>query len=377
MDTGQLNERMVDELVGQGRITHARVEEAFRTVRRHWFLPDIPLERVYSGASIPIRFDDQGHATSSSSEPAIMATMLEQLDPQPGDRILEVGAGTGYNAALLHRLVSPGGQVTSVDIEAHLTAAARGHLDEAGFEEVRVVAADGWQGFADGSPYDRIVATVGVWDLSRAWVDQLREGGLVVVPLWLRAGVQASVAFVRDGETLRSRSVELCGFMRLRGPHAGPESYVKVDGEWSMALDDPHQGAVELVRQLLASRPRVEKLETAASSLGEWFVSVALSERGAVRMWRMNDDGTVDNRAGLLDVDAGGVALVEGDRLSSFGERAPTSRLRAHLAAKPLDLRKTRILAVPATHPAPHGGEHWSLERREYRFVVSPPRGPL
>lgn len=101
------NVEMVSRLVQSGHIRTARLEEAFRSVLRHHFLPDTPLDRVYSGEAIVTRFGPNGLPTSSSSEPAVMAAMLEQLQPQPGERVLEIGAGTGYNAAILAYMVGP------------------------------------------------------------------------------------------------------------------------------------------------------------------------------------------------------------------------------------------------------------------------------
>jgi protein-L-isoaspartate(D-aspartate) O-methyltransferase len=109
--------------------------------------------------------------------------MLGQLDPQPGDRVLEIGAGTGYNAALLAELVSDTGSVTTVDIHPDVTDHARHALAETGYDRVRVVTGDGALGEPDHAPYDKIIVTVGPWDLPPAWFDQLAPGGTLVVPL--------------------------------------------------------------------------------------------------------------------------------------------------------------------------------------------------
>jgi protein-L-isoaspartate(D-aspartate) O-methyltransferase len=162
-----------------------------------------------------------GEVISSSSQPEIMATMLAQLDVRPGHRVLEIGAGTGYNAALLARLVGPSGSVTTVDIDDDIVVAARAHLGAAGVTGIRVVCADGWAGVAEGAPYDRIIVTVGAHDISPAWRAQLTAGGRLVLPLSLPA-VQACVAFEERDGVLESTSVEECLFMRLRGVAAVP-----------------------------------------------------------------------------------------------------------------------------------------------------------
>src|SRR5262249_39931318 len=144
-----------------------------------------------------------GRVVSSSSQPAIMAVMLEQLGVAPGHRVLEVGAGTGYNAALLDEIVGPGGEVTTVDIDDDVAEGARAHLAGAGRPRVRVVCADGAYGHPPRAPYDRIIVTVGAWEVAPAWARQLAADGRLVVPLSVR-GTQLSVAFTPDAAGLRS-----------------------------------------------------------------------------------------------------------------------------------------------------------------------------
>src|SRR5437588_1493850 len=145
---------MIDQLKGRGLAMAPAIEEAFRAVPREVFLPGIPIERVYSGDAIITRSDEQGRPISSSSEVGIMIAMAQLLDVAPGQRILEIGAGTGYNAAVLSRLVGDQGTVTTVDIDAELAALAREHLAVAGFDRVAVITADGWNGNVTNAPYD-------------------------------------------------------------------------------------------------------------------------------------------------------------------------------------------------------------------------------
>lgn len=223
------NQVMVDQLVRRGVIRRAEVEAAFRAVPRHLFLPGVDEREVYRGRVVPTHWDDEG-LTSSASEPAIMARMLEQLAPRPGERILEVGAGTGYDAALLATLVGSTGWVVSVDIEPDVAAEAAHNLAAAGFPDVDVRAADGWQAAGPPGGFDRILVTASVWDLAPAWVDELAPDGVLVLPLWLHRGQQASVELHRYGRGLRSRSVEPCGFIPLRGAGAVPSGAVATRG---------------------------------------------------------------------------------------------------------------------------------------------------
>jgi len=107
-DLSALHEALVDKLQSEGHICTSRVEAAFRAIPRHLFLPGVSLSRAYSDEAIATKVPD-GQAISSSSQPAIMAIMLEQLGLEPGHRVLEIGAGTGYNAALMAHMVGDAG----------------------------------------------------------------------------------------------------------------------------------------------------------------------------------------------------------------------------------------------------------------------------
>lgn len=218
----RLQHNLVDALRAAGSVHDQQVEAAFRSVPRHLFLPGVPLEEVYRDQAIVTKLI-AGVRVSSSSQPAIMAVMLEQLRVQPGQRVLEIGAGTGYNAALLSHLVGETGHVVTMDIDEDIVQAARRNLLAAGFERVQVIRGDGALGYAAGAPYDRIILTVCAWDIAPAWWDQLRLGGRLVLPLALSGPeTQRAIAFDRMADHLESSSVRPCGFMPLRGPFAGP-----------------------------------------------------------------------------------------------------------------------------------------------------------
>lgn len=162
--------------------------------RTHVFLPDILPEKVYKDDAIVTKYLD-GKPVSSLSQPAVMAIMLEQLDLQRGDRVLEIGAGTGYNAALIAHVVGESGQVIAIDIDEDIVQAAQMHLAEAGFEQVKVICADGRFGYPSTVPYDRIILTVAVWDIAIAWQEKLKPQGKLVLPLTLKDDIQIIIAF--------------------------------------------------------------------------------------------------------------------------------------------------------------------------------------
>jgi protein-L-isoaspartate(D-aspartate) O-methyltransferase len=219
--------RLVDELRDSGRLTSPAVEAAFRSVPRHLFLPEMAASEAYQDEAFVIKTGADGLPVSSSSQPAIMAIMLEQLGLGPGHRVLEVGAGTGYNAALMTRLVGESGSVVTVDIDADMVARAQANLAAAGYLDVVVVCGDGAFGAPGYAPYDRIIVTAGAWDLAPEWPAELGPAGRIVLPLSVR-GIQLCLALEREGGHWRSRSACRCGFIRMAGVFATPEPFVPV-----------------------------------------------------------------------------------------------------------------------------------------------------
>jgi protein-L-isoaspartate(D-aspartate) O-methyltransferase len=229
-DLRELRERLVRDLQAAGHLHSEPLADAFRIVPRHVFLPGIAPARAYRDEAHPTKWSTDGRPISSSSQPAIMAIMLEQLAVEPGDRVLEIGAGTGYNAALLAHLVDDTGTVVTVDIDEDLVVAAREHLAACGLSQVTVVCGDGGYGWPSTAPYDRIIVTVGASDLPPAWIEQLAPHGRLVVPLSLR-GIQRSIAFEPVGDHLESRSSRYCGFIAMRGAFASEEMVVALGDE--------------------------------------------------------------------------------------------------------------------------------------------------
>jgi protein-L-isoaspartate(D-aspartate) O-methyltransferase len=209
-----LRHRLVDELVGRGVITDDALATAFRAVERHRFVPSATLAEAYADRAIGISHDQSGHLVSSISQPTIVATMLAEAKLAPGCRVLEIGTGAGYNAALVDALVGPAGAVVTVEIDAALADAARSRLPP----PVTVVVGDGYDGWAPGAPYDAIIVTAAASGIADAWRTQLVDGGRLVVPMVEADGRhQAVVTFVRHGTHLRELRRVPAMFVALRG----------------------------------------------------------------------------------------------------------------------------------------------------------------
>ena len=263
----RLRRSLIADMHAKGALSSPRVEAAFLAVAREQFLPEVladgDLKAVYRDDAIATKRNDRGLPLSSSSQPSLMAKMLELLDVQPGDRVLEVGAGTGYNAALLAHATGPSGRVTSIDIDPHLARSARRSLRDAG-TRATIVVGDGRDGHPPGAPYDRIIATAAADEIPRAWLEQLSERGRLELPLRLDpdgGAIQLIPVLERHGDQLRSVGLTWGGFMPLHGGDGGwtpPPSTLTA----SLSVNRRHTGLASLSGQGISqlSRPAARRL---------------------------------------------------------------------------------------------------------------------
>ena len=253
--------RLASDLRQRSRALSRSVLGAFAKVPRHVFVPEVAPAAAYRDEAFVIKCGPDGMPVSSSSQPAMMAIMLDQLGLRPGHRVLEIGTGSGYNAAVMAAVVGPRGKVISIDIDPELVTRARASLAAAGYDSVRVICADGGFGDPDDAPFDRIIVTAGAWDIAPAWLEQVAAGGLLVLPLSVR-GVQLSVALRRDddGDDWRSVSSWRCGFVRMLGAFAGPETVIRV-GEPGVLVAQVSDGSAvdpQALQTALAGQPAAE-----------------------------------------------------------------------------------------------------------------------
>lgn len=242
-DAGALRAELADHLLGDGVLHKSKWLKAFRAVPRHEFLPrfyrqlhtgdwervtaEHPawLELVYADRVWVTQFDGDdtvtgGTPTCSSSMPTIMAIMLEALDVHNGQSVLEVGTGTGYNAALLCHAVGSD-NVTTIDVDQNISQRARERLQSNGFFPT-CVTGDGALGHPGRAPYDRLLATCSVATIPRAWLEQTRPGGLVVTTLHRPIGAGLVLITSNGDGTGEGRVLTEDGrFMPLRA-HARP-----------------------------------------------------------------------------------------------------------------------------------------------------------
>ncbi len=216
----------------------AAVIEAFRVIPRHPFVEAYYVhdeangrlwtkrehdgsvawyEQIYQDDALVTRVDQQGRPLSSSSQPGVMASMLEALSLRPGMRVLEIGTGSGYNAALLAHLVGSPRLVTTLDLDPEVIERARQCLPQVVGEGMTIVETDGALGYAPGAPYDRIIVTASTRQVPLAWLEQLASGGVLVGILQPRYALLGGLLQAHKyGKELHGRLLQPVSFMPLR-----------------------------------------------------------------------------------------------------------------------------------------------------------------
>ena len=205
--------RMVEEQIRARGIRNERVLAVMERVPRHLFVPENLRRAAYEDRPLPIG-DGQ-----TISQPYIVALMTDLLDPHAGERILEIGAGSGYQAAILAELTS--GVITIERIPA-VAARARRNLSLAGSRPAEVVVGDGTLGHPAKAPYDGILITAGTPEVPQPLIDQLADRGRLVAPVGTR-GVQELVRIVREGGRIRREGHGSVVFVPLIGEHGWRE----------------------------------------------------------------------------------------------------------------------------------------------------------
>ena len=216
-----MREDMVRTQIESRGVNDPRVLQVLQSVPRHEFVPENVRTSSYADSPLPI-----GHG-QTISQPYIVGFMTEALDPRPGDRILEIGTGSGYQAAVLSPLVR---EVFTIEIVEPLAEQARKVLERLGYDNVHVRAGDGYQGWPEEAPFDAIIVTCAPDEVPGALVSQLRDGGRMVIPVGPEGGVQELVLLEKHGDKLERRDllpvrfVPMTGEGRMRKAESGARS---------------------------------------------------------------------------------------------------------------------------------------------------------
>jgi protein-L-isoaspartate(D-aspartate) O-methyltransferase len=199
-------ERMVSRDIAQRGVRDAATLAAMRAVPRHLFVPEARQRQAYADTPLPIGYGQ------TISQPYIVAYMTELLELEPGLRALEIGTGSGYQAAVLAEILD---EVYTIEIIPELARWGEGNLRRAGYDQVQVRHADGYHGWDEHAPYDAIVVTAAADHIPPPLVEQLRDGGRMVIPVGSPFRTQMLMLVTRDGEDVRTESLLPVRFVPL------------------------------------------------------------------------------------------------------------------------------------------------------------------
>jgi protein-L-isoaspartate(D-aspartate) O-methyltransferase len=205
-ELARARERMVTEQIEARGVTSSRVLTAMRTVPRHEFVPENARHDAYGDHPLPI-----GHG-QTISQPYIVAFMTDALGLTGGEKVLEVGTGSGYQSAVLAKLAS---SVYSIEIVAPLAEEARDRMARLGYRNVIVRAGDGYKGWPEAAPFDAIIVTAAAPKVPEPLKAQLKDGGRLVIPLG--ESTQELVVLTRRGNTFEERHVLPVTFVPMTG----------------------------------------------------------------------------------------------------------------------------------------------------------------
>lgn len=235
LDLEAARRHMVEHAVRQAGVTEERVLDSMMRTPRHEFVPAEMLDRAYHDAGVPI---GEGQTISS---PFIVAFMTEALETEPTDRVLEIGTGSGYQAAVLSPLVK---DVYSIEIVESLGARAAKVLAGLGYANVHTKVGDGYLGWEEHAPFDKIIVTCSPEEVPAPLIEQLREGGMVVIPVGERHQQQLCRMVKRDG-ALVSSSLRPTLFVPMTGAAEAnrrifpdPGRPALVNGDFEADLDE-------------------------------------------------------------------------------------------------------------------------------------------
>ncbi|MQY04225.1 methyltransferase domain-containing protein [Actinomadura macrotermitis] len=299
-DVTQRLDALVARLAAAGWLTQEPVRAALRGVPRHLFVPPVAwtgdggrvhrrtdperwLDLAYGDDAIITQLDDgatdldtgQGRFTSSLSAPSTVVSLLELLDVEPGHRVLDVGTGTGWTAALLSRLAGAE-NVTSVEIDPQVSERAAANLKAAGCSP-RLLVEDGAQGWAPGAPYDRVHATCAVARVPYAWVEQTRPGGVIVAPYDPGFGSSHEVRLVvlPDGTAI-GRFTGYASYMMMRSQR---------HPEWDDFLSEATRSTTFVDPRTLGYAPAGADLAMGAALPGVRARGIHDGDRYTLRLW--------------------------------------------------------------------------------------------
>jgi protein-L-isoaspartate(D-aspartate) O-methyltransferase len=328
------------------------------------------LGRLYTDHTVILFGDDDTNVLSTISQPSLVLRMLDMLQIRPGHRVLEIGTGSGWNAALLAKLVGHEGHVYSVEIIPEVARIAANNIQEQAITNISVIAADGADGYSAGAPYDRVAFTAGSYDLPKPFYQQTKDGGLLLMVVKNTGGGDNLFLLRKVEDHFESIDSMPCSFVLIRGKY-------QMDDLEPISLDALPEWA-QLQEEEIARR-RFWWGGTGRSGFLLYSLGIrsflGISEP-TFRVFKRRDSQPVaDSFFGLWDSDRGSLVLAKDDWLIAYGSRTAEQ----HLLDK---VREWVELGMPSAasftlqiHPIQRrvsaAANQWLVKRNDSQFLWS------
>lgn len=279
---------------------------------------------LYEDRPLTLFGDDDDNVPSTISQPSFVLRMLDLLQLQPGQTVFELGAGSGWNAALIGQLIGPSGRVCSLEIIPDIAQRAANTIAELGITNVRVVAADGGHGYAAGGPYDRITFTAGTYDLPRQFYEQIKAGGLLLVVIKNEGGGDNLFLLQKVDDHFESTYSMPCAFVQMSGRFKSDyldPTILEALPEWT-----------ELQHREIARRPFWWGGRGRESFMWQTlgirsFLGITEPLFRAFKIAKANTEAMEQHYFGLWDREYASLVLAKDDELISYGDAAATEHL--------------------------------------------------
>jgi protein-L-isoaspartate(D-aspartate) O-methyltransferase len=200
----RLRENMVKNQIEKRGIKDKNTLDAMRKVERHLFVPEKVQKNAYDDSPLPIGYGQ------TISQPYIVAYMTSLIEPKAGDKVLEIGTGSGYQAAILAEIVNT---VYSMEIVSELGTQAKNRLSKLGYKNVEVIIGDGYNGHPDKGPFDAIVVTAAAEHIPPPLIEQLKDGGKMIIPVGSPFMVQTLILVEKNGKEIKSTNLMAVRFV--------------------------------------------------------------------------------------------------------------------------------------------------------------------
>ena len=329
------------------------------------------LATLYSDRALVLFGDDDDDVPSTISQPSFVLRMLDMLQLERGQKVFELGTGSGWNAGLMGNLVGSEGCVYSLELIPEIAQTAAATIDGLGIKNVKVIEADGGEGYVAGAPYDRAIFSAGAYDLPQPFFEQIKEGGLLLIVIKSEGGGDTLFLLRKEHENFQSIEALPCGFVQMRGKY-------QLDSLKPIQLEELPEWS-ELKNKLINTRPfwwgGKGKQDFPWRTLGiRSFLGITERSFRAFKTEK-NEHLREQHYFGLWDQEQKSLVIAKDDLLLSYGNSTAEKRLiksLEHWIRLGMPSAASFALKIyPIEFPLTANENEWIVKRKESQFLWS------